>query len=76
MWGLLKKCWDYAPQKRPLCKEIRDFILKLQIKDDRPRTLARSDDNPTFWEAMRAKSDIELEYDHVERILLGVSVCN
>ncbi|KAF9446698.1 kinase-like protein [Macrolepiota fuliginosa MF-IS2] len=69
MWGLLGRCWIRAPENRPSCAAIRDFVVKLQIEDNRPQAPALNNNDYAFWEAMRAKSGVKLDYDWIERIL-------
>jgi hypothetical protein len=36
IWELMRKCWDYEPQRRPTAEELQKFFEELSVKDDRP----------------------------------------
>ncbi len=73
LWALMKCCWGYLPGSRPACQTVRDKLTELGVcrSDDTPAAATGS--NYAFWEAVREKSNIEVDYDAVEKILLRVS---
>lgn len=73
LWALMMSCWNYNPGLRPTCHGVRDGLTKLGICRSGDATEAGVGSNYAFWEAVREQSNIEVDYDAVEKILLGVS---
>lgn len=69
----MMKCWNDIPQDRPTCEEIqgwfqaRPMIQGTRVEPERAR------DNTAFWEAVKAESDIEIDFERVREVLQGVS---
>lgn len=68
MWGLMGRCWDYAPHKRPNCEDIHRCVVDLA-------GVQRSEDlqKPTSAKAVRSHSGVAVNYERVHDILFSVS---
>lgn len=73
LWELLEKCWDYIPENRPSCQEIRDCITIMGFRDTRSATTANTETNPAPWEDMAGGSGVKIDYGRVQEILRHVS---
>ncbi len=70
MWGLMAKCWDYVPMRRPTCENIRE---SLQAQNIRAEPSPHSENTTDFWKEVRAQSNIRVT--RAENIILeAVSV--
>ncbi|KAF5359781.1 hypothetical protein D9756_002952 [Leucocoprinus leucothites] len=63
VWPLALSCWKYAPESRPTATQLLDSIVKFNIADNRPKM---------ELEATIPRSDTNIDYDHVYRVLRQV----
>ncbi|KAF9441922.1 kinase-like protein, partial [Macrolepiota fuliginosa MF-IS2] len=71
---IMTHCWETDLRKRPTFMDIRHvLVLNAKQPDERPKAPVRDMDRLTFWEDMRAQSGVEVDYQHVERLIRDVS---
>ncbi|KAJ3570019.1 hypothetical protein NP233_g4676 [Leucocoprinus birnbaumii] len=71
IWHLLRRCWNYDPSSRPGCVEIGVSIFAMQELHELLTTSSGIDEQGVaFWQAMKAKSNIPVDYTQVSKILL------
>ncbi|KAF9442869.1 kinase-like protein [Macrolepiota fuliginosa MF-IS2] len=72
--GMMEKCWETNPQRRPTFTQIRDILVaNASQSDERPKASARDMDRLAFWEDMRVQSGIEVDYKRVKQLIRDVS---
>ncbi len=73
VWGLLVRCWNYDPPRRPNCEAIQEALKDVGFQDTRPDATTKLETGSSFWQAMREKSSYQVDYQRVAAILLPVS---
>ncbi|KAF9444021.1 kinase-like protein [Macrolepiota fuliginosa MF-IS2] len=71
VWNLMVRCWNYAPKKRPTCKDLQSFFEAMKLSDDRPGAQSRADSS-AFWETARAASKEQVDYQRALEILTRI----
>lgn len=73
IWALMQRCWNYDPWDRPSCPDIKAFFAEFEGLHERlPIEHARTagSDGTSFWKAVKAKSDPQVDYTQTVQILL------
>ncbi len=65
----MERCWEFVPEDRPDCAEIKRVIAEFNIPDTRPASSMQFGNALTFWTAF--KGDRAFDYERISDILLG-----